>query len=164
MAWTSPRTWVAGEVVTAALLNTHLRDNLQALGDPGAWTAFTPTVTQTAAITLTGNASAWKALGKTIYVRFNFGINSAGTAGAALLITLPTAAASTSALEGCGKVDFHDATGGAGSFYQLGVRPNASTTQISLIYSQAGSFFGNNPGVTVAAADFVAGHLIYEGA
>jgi len=28
MAWTTPRTWVTGEVVTAALLNTHLRDNL----------------------------------------------------------------------------------------------------------------------------------------
>lgn len=25
--WTTPRTWVAGELVTAALLNTHLRDN-----------------------------------------------------------------------------------------------------------------------------------------
>ncbi len=31
MAWTAPRTWVAGEVVTAALLNTHVRDNLQVL-------------------------------------------------------------------------------------------------------------------------------------
>lgn len=28
MAWTAPRTWVTGEVVTAALLNAHLRDNL----------------------------------------------------------------------------------------------------------------------------------------
>lgn len=28
MAWTSPRTWVSGEVVTAALMNTHLRDNM----------------------------------------------------------------------------------------------------------------------------------------
>lgn len=28
MAWTAPRTWVAAETVTAALLNTHLRDNL----------------------------------------------------------------------------------------------------------------------------------------
>lgn len=28
MSWTAPRTWVAGEVVTAALLNTHVRDNL----------------------------------------------------------------------------------------------------------------------------------------
>lgn len=33
MAWTSPRTWVAGEVVTAALINTHLRDNLNHLND-----------------------------------------------------------------------------------------------------------------------------------
>ncbi len=27
MAWTVPRTWVTSEVVTAALLNTHIRDN-----------------------------------------------------------------------------------------------------------------------------------------
>ncbi len=27
MAWTAPRTWVTGETVTAALLNTHVRDN-----------------------------------------------------------------------------------------------------------------------------------------
>lgn len=31
MAWTTPRTWAAGEVLTAALLNAHLRDNLAAL-------------------------------------------------------------------------------------------------------------------------------------
>lgn len=31
MAWTSPRSWVASELVTASLLNTHVRDNLDAL-------------------------------------------------------------------------------------------------------------------------------------
>ena len=31
MAYTSPRTWVTGEVVTAALMNAHIRDNLLAL-------------------------------------------------------------------------------------------------------------------------------------
>lgn len=31
MSWVTPRTWIAGEVLTAALLNTHLRDNLNAL-------------------------------------------------------------------------------------------------------------------------------------
>jgi hypothetical protein len=31
VAWTTPRTWVSGELVTAALFNTHLRDNLSAL-------------------------------------------------------------------------------------------------------------------------------------
>jgi hypothetical protein len=31
MAWTAVRTWVAGETVTAALLNTHIRDNIDYL-------------------------------------------------------------------------------------------------------------------------------------
>jgi len=31
MGWTTPRTWTTGEVVTAALLNTHLKDNLRYL-------------------------------------------------------------------------------------------------------------------------------------
>lgn len=34
MAWTAPRTWVAGELVTASLMNTHLRDNLNILKTP----------------------------------------------------------------------------------------------------------------------------------
>ena len=32
--WTSPKTWATGELVTAALLNTHLRDNLEFLKAP----------------------------------------------------------------------------------------------------------------------------------
>jgi hypothetical protein len=31
VSWTAPRTWVAGELATAALFNTHLRDNLNIL-------------------------------------------------------------------------------------------------------------------------------------
>lgn len=31
MAWTTPRTWVVGEVATAANFNTHLRDNMNSL-------------------------------------------------------------------------------------------------------------------------------------
>ncbi len=34
MAWTSPRTWVAGELITAAIMNAHVRDNLLILKDP----------------------------------------------------------------------------------------------------------------------------------
>ena len=37
MAWTSPRTWAAGETLTAALLNIHLRDNLNAIREREAW-------------------------------------------------------------------------------------------------------------------------------
>jgi hypothetical protein len=31
MAWTTPRTWIPGEFVTASMMNTHLRDNLSYL-------------------------------------------------------------------------------------------------------------------------------------
>lgn len=32
MAWTAPRTWAVGETLTAANFNTHIRDNLLAVG------------------------------------------------------------------------------------------------------------------------------------
>ena len=32
MAWTAPRTWVTGEMTTAALLNLYMRDNQTMLG------------------------------------------------------------------------------------------------------------------------------------
>lgn len=31
MAWTTPRTWVTSELVTASIMNTHVRDNLSFL-------------------------------------------------------------------------------------------------------------------------------------
>src|SRR3990172_3723095 len=34
MAWISPRTWTTGELVTAALINIHVRDNLNVV-NPG---------------------------------------------------------------------------------------------------------------------------------
>lgn len=34
MTWTTPKTWVTGEPLTAGDLNTHLRDNLNALKTP----------------------------------------------------------------------------------------------------------------------------------
>lgn len=33
MGWTAPRTFTTGELVTAAMLNTHVRDNLLHLGE-----------------------------------------------------------------------------------------------------------------------------------
>jgi len=34
MAWTSPKTWSSGELITAAMLNTYVRDNQTALKAP----------------------------------------------------------------------------------------------------------------------------------
>ena len=35
MAWTTPRTWTTGELVTAAIMNTHVRDNQNVLNPAG---------------------------------------------------------------------------------------------------------------------------------
>lgn len=34
MSWTTPKTWSANEIVGAADMNTHIRDNMNALKDP----------------------------------------------------------------------------------------------------------------------------------
>src|SRR5262245_36696660 len=43
MAWTIPRTWVPGELVTASMMNTQIRDNLNFLYSNLA--TWTPTIT-----------------------------------------------------------------------------------------------------------------------
>lgn len=52
MAWTTPRTWVTGELVTASLLNTHVRDNLNYTKEIG----YAKEVTGTLSFTNTGFA------------------------------------------------------------------------------------------------------------
>lgn len=45
MAWTTPKTWSTGATVPASDLNTHVRDNLNALAPDGATSAsWTPDV------------------------------------------------------------------------------------------------------------------------
>ena len=86
MAWTAPRTWVATEVVTAALLNTHVRDNLKVLGD--AWASWTPTLS---GWTL-GNGTLTGAMVRTdklIIGRVSYTVGSTDTPSGNLVISLP---------------------------------------------------------------------------
>lgn len=52
MAWTAPRTWVAGELVTASIMNLAVRDNLLYLKDAPT---FDSNVTVTGTLTAAGN-------------------------------------------------------------------------------------------------------------
>jgi hypothetical protein len=74
MAWTAPRTWVAGETVTAAHLNTHVRDNLKAIGDP--WTSFT---VNTVNLPLTSSSGKYILQGKTVHCRITTTVSGAAT-------------------------------------------------------------------------------------
>ncbi len=37
MAWATPRTWVTGELITAAIMNAHIRDNFNVLREREVW-------------------------------------------------------------------------------------------------------------------------------
>lgn len=67
MAWTAPRTWTTGEIVTAAQLNVHLRDNLIDLDRRTSPVFATVTPEQgTTSTTFTGLATAGPAVTVTI--------------------------------------------------------------------------------------------------
>lgn len=67
MAWTAPRTWTTGEVVTSTIMNTHVRDNFLAVpyvvAQSGAGATVTNTTTETDLISFTVPAGALGANG-----------------------------------------------------------------------------------------------------
>ena len=87
MAWTTPRTWVTGETVTAALMNTHIRDNLNFLktNPQSAFAAASADLTLTTTETdVTGaTVSITTSIANATYVAicvFDFDITAAGAA------------------------------------------------------------------------------------
>lgn len=84
MAWTAPRTWVTGELVTASLMNTHVRDNLNYLkSQTDAMLGYAlqlATATQDPADSTTyfGGGFPAFAVGTTA-VRFNLAVPQTGT-------------------------------------------------------------------------------------
>lgn len=98
MAWTTPRTWVAGEEVTEALLNTHVRDNLAAIGD--AWTTYTPSWTAASVNPSIGNGTLqgrYVKAGRLVLVEIQMLAGSTTTFGTGgYTFTLPFSARSSS--------------------------------------------------------------------
>jgi hypothetical protein len=88
MAWSNfpAGLFTSGAILTAAQMNTYVRDNLKAIGD--AWTAYTPTWTN---LTV-GNgtqASAYIAAGKLHVVRVEFVFGSTSSISGTPEFTLP---------------------------------------------------------------------------
>lgn len=128
----TPKTWVAGDVLTAAQMNAELRDALLGafpLGPPdAAWTSFTPTLTQAATVTKTVTRAKYQRVGRLITASYELLVTGAGTAANAVIIGLPvTAVASNDNAIGSGFV--FDAS--AVLMYQ-GVCVQASTTTMGM--------------------------------
>lgn len=95
-SWTSPRTWVTSETVTAALLNTHLRDNITYLYDlfHTAWASFTPTLGGTSASLGNGSLTChYTQSGKRVIARYAIlGGSTTNLSSDNLTLTLPVTA------------------------------------------------------------------------
>lgn len=165
MAYSTPRTWVAGEIVTAAQLNQDVRDNQLAafpLG-VGAWTSFTPTLTQSATVTKTVTSATYMRVGRTIFVEYRLTVTGTGTAANAVLVGLPvTARGGTGTIAGSGSI--YDSS--ANLSYK-GLAEFASTSTVRFLPTE--TTVANFLGVTsftaaLASGDVVAGFLIYEAA
>jgi len=93
-----------GDYPTAAILNTY------AMGEGGAWTSWTPTVTQSVSVTVTNTRSRYARYGRTIHFSLELTVTGSGTAANAVVFSLPATAASSSGVIGIGYIDDDSAT------------------------------------------------------
>lgn len=95
MAWTDPTTRATGFVVTAAIYNADIINNLKEIGD--AWSTFTPTWGSTGVAPAVGNGSIvgrWISAGKLAIFDITLTLGSTSTVGTlAYTFTLPATAA-----------------------------------------------------------------------
>lgn len=95
MAWTTPRTWTDGELVTAALLNAHIRDNLTALAySSGTYTPTYQGLTTGGTTTYTVQQGTYRRIGDLVIAQIEVTWSNATGTGAAI-VSLPVAAAAT---------------------------------------------------------------------
>lgn len=147
MTWISPRTFVAGEVVTAAELN-EIRDSLKAIGDP--WAAYTPVVSN---FTLGNGTLTGKALqaGKLTLFTIEFTFGSTSTATGTLQFTLPSTAAGAGVagypIDGRGWV--YDASVPGHGYYT----PTLNTTGSSVVLRDAAGALVNSTTIAWATGD-----------
>lgn len=124
----------------------------------GAWTTYIPTLVQSVAVTKTVTRATYQRVGRLVIVHFNLSVTGAGTAGVALEVGLPVAAAHSNAA--VGSFYYFD----AGSTIYTGAVVGNTTTTARLYVSGNGNPFGINPAVTAAATDVLIGSVTYEAA
>lgn len=93
----TPRTWVVGEVVTAALLNQEIRDQFNSMF--AAWTSYTPTWTSTSTAPVLNNGTLtgrYMKIGRNVLCQINLTAGSTTTYGTGnYSFSLPSTAASS---------------------------------------------------------------------
>jgi len=134
-------TFTSGQVLTAAELNSA-----------GAWQAYTPTWTQSVAITKTVNWARYTQLGKWVQVSIKMTASSAGTANNKILVGLPVNASANNYL--MGSAYFYRASPFDTGNPIFAIYDSASTVAFQTTVSSETAPSSSQMGLTSSVADF----------
>jgi hypothetical protein len=166
-SWTNPSAGGILDLATGAVLQESWTDgvasNLLWLGGTtGAWTAFTPTLTQSAGVAVTvANARYMILAGKTAIVQIQLAVTGSGTAGSAIVLgSIPAALAPRISGILCGYFWYAD----TGTAYYVGAtRMESTTTARFYVHNAAASSpLGTTPSFGAANGDSFEVNMQYE--
>lgn len=162
--WTDPNTLdlTTGQVLTQTVWENLLGCLLWLFGTTGASLTFTPTVTQSGAVSTSSATGRYLKIGKWVIAQLQLVCSSAGTAANAIIIGgLPVNTSNDGFPHAIG---FFSRGGPPGTLNHLlaGFFDTATTLKL-LAGAAATGNFGVNPGVTLASGDVISMILVYEG-
>lgn len=126
----------------------------------GAWSDFTPVITQGTTPTFTKNYSKFTRMGRTILWNFGLTLTGAGTAGNRVGITIPVTAAAAVVGMDIGIARVYDQA--PGTLYDGVV--NLTTSTGIFISTQWSDVWGVLPNLALASGDIIRGSVQYEAA
>lgn len=160
MTWVDPRTWLAGEKLSASKLQT-IRDSLKAIGD--AWSAYTPAWSSTGTAPVIGNGTIsgqYIQAGKLVIGEFSILMGSTTTFGTGTYsVTVPVAIGGPTILKPAGIGIALDGS----TFYHRVLHSVGSATVVTLSDDDGTRVSGTVP-FTFATADRITGSFYYQAA
>lgn len=138
--------------LTESDINTYL------MGEGGAWTSWTPAVTQSGSVTVTNTRSRYGRWGRMIVATFDLSVTGSGTTSNNITVSLPVTAAAAGAGGGAGLIL------DSGNTYYVGFWDLATTTTIVLYTDSNANPAGTNPAFALASGDGLSGTITYEAA
>jgi hypothetical protein len=166
MAWTTPGTATAGEVLTASFWNTQVRDNMIELDGPfTSQSTWTPTLDQNGARTKTVNRAAYTKIGNFLFGLVTMSITQTGSAGNAISSDLPSGtdnrpSASGSGLDNIGVFTYFTASG---TRYSGSVVWDSNNVKLIFMSTGATGFgaLGSSPSFATANGDVITYNFFY---
>jgi hypothetical protein len=146
-----------GAALTESDINTYLS------GEGGAWTTWTPTLTQSGTVTATVTSAVYGRWGRLIVGQFRLSVTGTGTSSNTVTVSLPVTSARSGVSVGSGGI--YDVS--AALNYTSNVSLNTTTT---LVFEPHGGGVSASPlGLVVftaalASGDIVQGFFMYEAA